>query len=186
MVCSCSMPALQARTGAKDNTAEINKQVARIKMDNHSRQEFIRAAVNFLQNPKLTGSPLKEKLKFLKDKGLNEIEVDEALNLALVNRQQPQNGRWNFLLMLGLCIGGYKLYRAYLEQRQEKETTEKDQPTLNDIVLKVSELKKQIELQRVNLTSEVQSLKTLLLGHERFAAPPVIPAWQLKDSGTPG
>lgn len=160
-----------------------------IKMDSQNRQEFIRAAVNFLQNPKLNGSPLKEKLKFLRDKGLNETEVDEALNLALVSRQQTQNGRWNFFLILGLCIGGYKLYKAFLEsseQRQEKETAEKlldkDQPTLKDIVFKVSELKKQIELQRINLTSEVQSLKTLLLGHERFAAPPVIPAWQLKDS----
>lgn len=163
-------------------------------MDSQTRQEFIRAAVNFLQNPKLLESPLKEKLKFLKDKGLNDLEVDEALNLALVNRQQPQNGRWNFFLILGLCFGSYKLYKAYLEsvesQKEDKETVgkiqEREQPTLNDIVLKLSELKKQIELQRSNLTSEVQSLKTLLLGHERFAAPPVIPAWQLKDSETQG
>lgn len=163
-------------------------------MESQTRQEFIRAAVNFLQNPTLSDSPLKEKLKFLRDKGLNEVEVDEALNLALVNRQHPPNGRWNFFLILGLCLGGYKLYKAYLEsvgqEKEEKGTVprfqEKDQLTLNDIVLKVSELKKQIELQRSNLTSEVQSLKTLLLGHERFAAPPVIPAWQLKDSETHG
>lgn len=175
-------------------------------MESQTRQEFIRAAVGFLQNPKLLDSPLKDKLKFLRDKGLSDVEVDEALNLALISRQQPQNGRWNFLLVLGLCLGGYKLYQAYLESkkglanvqqsssRQQQEQTSPKQPmdelkrqqeinapTLNEILSKMSELKKLIELQRSNFNTEIQSLKTLLLGHEKFAAPPVIPAWQLKD-----
>jgi hypothetical protein len=144
--------------------------------------------------------------------------VDEALNLALAHRHQTQSGKWNFLLILGVCLGGYRLYQAYLEQNvlkkenekketQKKETknqqTEidqklivddanqqqtnkedakqipKDHPTLNEILQKMSELRKLIELQRSNFGTEIQSLKTLLLGHEKFAAPPKIPEWQM-------
>lgn len=159
--------------------------------DSSTRQEFIRAAVSFLQNPKLVDSPLKDKLKFLKDKGLNEIEVDEALNLALINRHQSQGGKWNFLLILGICIGGYKLYQAYIESKKEKKPVQREEtivqhedefPTLNEILQRMAELKRLIELQRNNLASDIQSLKTLLLGHEKFAAPPVIPAWQLESN----
>lgn len=172
-------------------------------MESQTRQEFIRAAVSFLQNPKLIDSPLQDKLKFLRDKGLSETELDEALNYALISRHQSQSGKWNFILVLGLCIGGYKLYQAYLSQksmskeeipqkvehrRRQEERNErtlvldKETPTLNEIMDKMSELKKLIELQRSNFASDVQSLKTLLLGHEKFAAPPVIPAWQLAES----
>lgn len=172
-------------------------------MNPQNRQEYIRAAVSFLQNPKLVDSSLKEKLKFLKDKGLNELEVDEALNLALVNRQQTQSSRWNFLIVLGLCVGGYKLYKTYMETKQkhasqhnipdkkkadqrqrvedEKKKQDEDMPTLQEILQRMAELKRLIELQRNNFATDIQSLKTLLLGHEKFAAPPVIPAWQLKD-----
>uniref|UniRef100_A0A6G1S471 Peroxisomal membrane protein PEX14 n=1 Tax=Aceria tosichella TaxID=561515 RepID=A0A6G1S471_9ACAR len=165
-------------------------------MDSQTRQEYVRAAVSFLQNPKLVDSTLKDKLKFLRDKGLSDLEVDEALNLALVPRSQSQSGKWNFLLILGVCIGGYKLYQAYLEQKSRKieseQTTrqqdliepDRNQPTLNDILQKMSELKKLIELQRSNFGTEMQSLKTLLLGHEKFAAPPEIPKWQLPVAPT--
>lgn len=178
-------------------------------MDAQTRQEYIRAAISFLQNPKLVDSPLKDKLKFLKDKGLSDVEMDEALNLALVNRHQTQGGKWNFLLILGICVGGYKLYQAYLEskikglegekqqnatrqkfspdrtrlqqtiQEETQQQLDKDHPTLNEILQKMSELKKLIELQRSNFGTEMHSLKTLLLGHEKFAAPPKIPEWQL-------
>lgn len=175
-------------------------------MSSETRQEFVRAAVGFLQNPKLIDSPLKDKLKFLRDKGLSDIEVDEALNLALVSRHQSQSSRWNFLLLLGLCIGGYKLYQSYLESKEklanQQRDTERlrhdedklvqshelriqqqgDHPTLSEILEKMAELKRLIELQRTNFGTEIQSLKTLLLGHEKFAAPPVIPAWQMGDS----
>ena len=176
-------------------------------MDSNSRQEYVRAAVSFLQNPKLVDSTLKDKLKFLRDKGLSDLEVDEALNLALVPKNRSQGDKWNFLLILGLCFGGYKLYQAYLEQRATKAEgeqakrdsrqtqdgdrllandtrdhggiTDRSQPTLTEIMQKMSELKKLIELQRTNFGTEMQSLKTLLLGHEKFAAPPKIPEWQL-------
>lgn len=181
-------------------------------MDPQTRQEYVRAAISFLQNPKLAESPLKKKLNFLKDKGLSDVEVDEALNLALIQRNQSQSGRWNFLLILGLCIGGYKLYQAYLEQKsceiegeQKKGASksavdnqrltannskrrrditglDKDQPTLNDILQKMAELQKLIELQRTNFATEIQSLKTLMLGHEKFAAPPKIPEWQMEST----
>lgn len=174
-------------------------------MSSDSRQEFVRAAVSFLQNPKLVDSSLKDKLKFLRDKGLTELEVDEALNSALVYRHQSQHGKWNYLIILGLCLGGYKLYQAYLESRenfraqqkiaeqqqeeekeskrreQEKIQHEQDSPTIAEILVKLAELKKLVEHQRRSSASEIQSLKTLLVGHEKFAAPPVIPAWQLKE-----
>lgn len=178
-------------------------------MDTKTRQELIRAAVGFLQNPKLADSSLKDKLKFLKNKGLSDVEVDEALNLALISRHQSQGGRWNFLIVLGLCCAGYKLYQAYLKSKEKLASQQGDSArqyrnersapvsllhaegshqqqggdlvTLNDILQKMSELRKLIELQRSNFGTEIQSLKTLLLGHEKFAAPPVIPAWQLKD-----
>lgn len=172
-------------------------------MNPQSRQEFIKAAVSFLQNPKLVDSSLKDKLKFLKDKGLNECEVDEALNLALINRSQPQSSRWNFLIVLGLCVGGYKLYKTYVETNQinmtqqssnerqirenqkiqdDKREKDEEMPTLQEILQRMADLKRLIELQRTNFSTEIQSIKTLLLGHEKFAAPPVIPVWQLKDS----
>lgn len=179
-------------------------------MDDQTRQEYVRAAISFLQNPKLVDSTLQDKLRFLKDKGLSQVEVDEALNLALINRHQSQGGKWNYLLVLGLCIGGYRLYQAYLESQNKMAETPstsgqtsksrslqtnksnifgaqinqdgKDNLSLSDILQKMNELKRLVELQRTNFQTEIQSIKTLLLGHEKFAAPPVIPAWQLKDS----
>lgn len=172
-------------------------------MTSQPRQEFVRAAISFLQNPKLVDSSLKDKLKFLRDKGLSDIEVDEALNLALVNRHQSNSGKWNFLIILGLCFGGYKLYQAYLDSKQKQcdqpqkpaektkllysidnesqNINDNGQPTFNEILRRMSELKRLMELQRTNFSTEIQSLKTLLLGHEKFAAPPKIPEWQLKD-----
>lgn len=185
-------------------------------MDSQCRQEYIRAAISFLQNPKLSDSSLKDKLQFLRNKGLTEIEVDEALNLALINRQTAQHGRWNFLLVLGLCVGAFRLYQAYLDTKKDVEiyperkqenmryqtpstskgnmqvalkgkdnSSDKDnekQIPVVEIFEKISELKRLIELQRSNFASDIQSLKTLLLDHKTFAAPPVVPAWQLEVS----
>lgn len=132
--------------------------------------EHVRAAVTFLQSQKLSSLPLKDKLKFLKEKGLNELEIDEALNMAL-HRQNKQSNSWNFLIFAGICFGGYKLYNAYLEKQKQKD------PTLDEILKTITELKRLIESQK----GDIQSLKTLMLSHDKFAAPPVIPEWQLKD-----
>lgn len=141
------------------------------------REELIRAALVFLRDPKLASSTLKDKLDFLKAKGLTQTELDEALNLALVNRSKP-NGTWNIILMIGICFGTYKLYRAYMDSRTEDDhrLAPLERPTRSDEILrKVSEL-----------ASEVKLLKTLLLGHERFAAPPKIPEWQLDGDDRQG
>lgn len=129
------------------------------------REELIRAALVFLRDPKLASSTLKDKLDFLKGKGLTQPELDHALNLALVKKSEP-SGTWNIILIMGICIGGYKLYTAY---KESQPTCEK--PKSEEILRKISEL-----------SSEVRLLKTLLLSHERFAAPPKIPEWQLKDA----
>lgn len=132
--------------------------------------ERIRAAITFLQSQKLVGLPLKDKLKFLQEKGLNESEIDEALNSAIY-RQDKHGSSWNFLILIGLCFGGYKLYNAYLEREKHKD------PTLDEILKSITEIKRLVESHR----SDIQSLKTLMLSHDKFAAPPVIPEWQLKD-----
>lgn len=192
-------------------------------METSTRQEYIRAAISFLQNPKLIDSSLKDKLQFLRDKGLTETEVDEALNLALVNRQSTRTaGRWNFFLVFSVCILGYRFYKAYLEWKEtqvQSSTGKQDQNvqaltknisttqhvdsklnlystndqlglgrsndvtmTVSEIVQRVSELKSLLEYQGDRFSSEIKSLKTLLLSHEKFAAPPVIPAWQLEGT----
>lgn len=160
-------------------------------MDSETRQEMVRAAISFLQNPKLGGNTLKDKLEFLKNKGLTEVEVDEALNMALINRHKSTDGRWNFLLIFGLCIGGYRLYQAYkkdvpppIEKKDLKKEKLPEVTTLNesavvDILTKLGDLKRLLEAQKSSINKDIQSLKTLLVGHERFASPPVIPAWQL-------
>jgi len=170
-------------------------------MDNQARQEYIRAAVSFLQDPKLVGSSLQDKLKFLKNKGLSQVEVDEALNLALINRNQSHSSRWNFFLVVGLFAAAYKIYQAYeknydqsaskrtedvskREGKEERCAENKENMSFAEILKQVSELKTLLEIQQRSIQREIQSMKTLLLGHEKFAAPPAIPAWQLKDAET--
>lgn len=177
-------------------------------MESSTRQEHIRAATSFLRNPNLD-SPLKDKLQFLRDKGLSEIELDEALNLALTCRQSPTKGKWNFFIVFSMCILGYKFYKAYLEWQEasrasgdnaDKETskinqtivkttnhnkfrdTGNDSMSITEIMEKMTELKKLIEYQGTRLTDEMQSLKKLLVGPEKFKSPPGLPAWQLEGS----
>lgn len=149
-------------------------------MATQMREELIRAALVFLRDPKLASSTLKDKLEFLRGKGLTQTELDEALNLALISRAKP-NGTWNIILMLGLCIGGYKLYKAYTESQSQCQTSEK-QP-IHQVQPQVEQSpKSELILSKVSeLAAEIKLLKTLLLSHERFAAPPKIPEWQLND-----
>lgn len=178
-------------------------------MDATNRQDYIKAAVSFLQNPKLVESSLQDKLKFLREKGLTDVEVDEALNLALIDRQKSHGNSWNFLIVLGLCYSGYKLYKAYIDSRSESQTTAKsledearlskstlkelptvdrersslsskvDSSSLSQILEEVRALKSKTDWCKNSLSSDIKALQTLLLGHEKLAAPPVIPAWQM-------
>lgn len=45
-------------------------------------EDLISSAVSFLQDPNVTTSPLNKKIEFLQSKGLNEQEIEEALNRA--------------------------------------------------------------------------------------------------------
>ncbi|CAK9785612.1 hypothetical protein CC85DRAFT_272469 [Cutaneotrichosporon oleaginosum] len=47
-----------------------------------SRQELISNAVLFLNDPKVQSSPLTQRIEFLQNKGLNEAEIQQALNEA--------------------------------------------------------------------------------------------------------
>lgn len=51
-----------------------------------SRDELVRTAVKFLQNPKVVSSPLKQKQEFLRRKGLTESEVNQACEIAGANQ----------------------------------------------------------------------------------------------------
>ncbi|XP_015511388.2 peroxisomal membrane protein PEX14 [Neodiprion lecontei] len=46
------------------------------------RDELVRTAVKFLQNPKVVPSPLKQKQEFLRRKGLSENEIIKACEIA--------------------------------------------------------------------------------------------------------
>lgn len=48
-------------------------------------EDLITSAVSFLQDPNVTSSPLNKKIEFLQTKGLNEQEIEEALNRANSN-----------------------------------------------------------------------------------------------------
>lgn len=162
-----------------------------------------KAAIEFLQNPKLRLNGLQEKLDFLKQKGLNQNEIDEAINLALI-KKDGSGGKWNFFFIVGLFIGGFKLYEYYSQQQNcsnqrpkeeagtqvdKSEDADNSEPTtvtksLKDIMDELTRLKSHLEWHRTNTSSELQSIKTLILGHEKFASPPVIPSWQLNPEET--
>lgn len=161
-----------------------------------NRQEMLKAAVYFLQNPQLSGSPLGSKRQFLLDKGLLEEEIEDAINLALnhaANNQLSSQGsnKWNFLLILGLCYGGYSLYNFYttyqetkrMEKQRKLEESAQKKPvyTLKDIMDRMLTIQRTLDIQKSSLSTEIQSVKSLLLSHNQFTGPPTIPAWQLND-----
>ncbi|EGV65367.1 peroxisomal membrane protein pex14 [Yamadazyma tenuis] len=45
-------------------------------------EDLVQSAVSFLKDPNVTSSPLNKKVEFLQTKGLNEQEIEEALNRA--------------------------------------------------------------------------------------------------------
>ncbi|XP_011639424.1 peroxisomal membrane protein PEX14 [Pogonomyrmex barbatus] len=55
------------------------------------RENLVKTAVQFLQNPKVTSSPLKQKQEFLKRKGLTDEEIKMAFKLASVDNIADQN-----------------------------------------------------------------------------------------------
>lgn len=156
-------------------------------LEDASRQNLIIAAVDFLQNPQLIRSPLKDKLKFLQDKGLSELEIDEAINSAVAGRQSliVPTGKWNMFFVAAFAIGGYQLYRMYLNYRHEEEKIKNvviQKPmTLVDIMTKMNDIQKTVEGHRQEFKAEIRSLRSLMLGHEKFTSPPTIPSWQLSD-----
>ncbi|WWC72753.1 uncharacterized protein I206_106717 [Kwoniella pini CBS 10737] len=60
-----------------------------------NRQELIRNAVLFLNDPKVASSTLTSRIQFLESKGLNEIEIQQALSQAsngnsIIDEQNPE------------------------------------------------------------------------------------------------
>ncbi|XP_053983010.1 peroxisomal membrane protein PEX14 [Hylaeus anthracinus] len=55
------------------------------------RENLVKTAVEFLQNPKVTSSPVGRKQEFLRRKGLTEEEIQTAFKLASVDTTADQN-----------------------------------------------------------------------------------------------
>ncbi|KAK2576128.1 hypothetical protein KPH14_007459 [Odynerus spinipes] len=55
------------------------------------RENLVKTAVQFLQNPKVARSPLNQKQEFLKRKGLTDEEIKRACELAGVNNVNEQS-----------------------------------------------------------------------------------------------
>ncbi|KAJ8675435.1 hypothetical protein QAD02_011221 [Eretmocerus hayati] len=53
------------------------------------RENLVNTAVKFLQNPKVSASPITQKQDFLRRKGLSEQEIQRACELALVGINKP-------------------------------------------------------------------------------------------------
>ncbi|KOC66544.1 Peroxisomal membrane protein PEX14 [Habropoda laboriosa] len=55
------------------------------------RENLVKTAVEFLQNPRVQSSPVGRKQEFLRKKGLTEEEIKTAFELASVDRMVDQN-----------------------------------------------------------------------------------------------
>ena len=55
------------------------------------RENLVKTAVEFLKNPKVSGSPISPKREFLKKKGLTEDEINKAFKLASVDATVDQD-----------------------------------------------------------------------------------------------
>lgn len=147
-------------------------------MDSKERQDMLVAAVNFLQSPQVTSS-FTEKLCFLKDKGLTETEIHNAIESAIAGRQlinsssSAFSGILNALLLTGLAFGAHQAYKYYSEQ--------KAQPSLTDIMNQVKELERAVSRNQQSFQTEIRSIKSLMLSKENFPTPQAIPAWQMLD-----
>lgn len=51
-------------------------------------EDLIESAVSFLKDPNVSSSPLNKKIEFLQSKGLNETEIEQALNRANLTNNQ--------------------------------------------------------------------------------------------------
>ncbi|CAH6719379.1 peroxisomal membrane protein Pex14p [[Candida] jaroonii] len=58
-------------------------------------EELLKSAVSFLKDPNVTSSPLNKKIEFLQSKGLNEEEIEEALNRANNQNQSVSSSQPN-------------------------------------------------------------------------------------------
>lgn len=67
----------------------INKAVCIVLMQVHILK--VKTAVQFLQNPKVSSSPLAQKQEFLKRKGLTDEEIKTAFKLASVDSTVDRN-----------------------------------------------------------------------------------------------
>lgn len=59
------------------------------------RENLVKTAVQFLQNPKVSSSPLMQKQEFLKRKGLTDEEIKTAFKLASVDNTVDRNALQN-------------------------------------------------------------------------------------------
>ncbi|XP_015111991.1 peroxisomal membrane protein PEX14 isoform X1 [Diachasma alloeum] len=73
--------------------------------NNLSRETLISTAVKFLQNPKVSSSPLKQRQEFLLRKGLSEDEIRKACDLA--GLAEPVNDFTSVMIPQNYVYQGY-------------------------------------------------------------------------------
>lgn len=76
-----STDALEETCPGADNKSEVRTTVPQI-----PRENLVATAVNFLENPRVQGSPLSQKRAFLLKKGLTAEEIDEAIERARIGK----------------------------------------------------------------------------------------------------
>ncbi|KAK7129043.1 hypothetical protein R3I94_017308 [Phoxinus phoxinus] len=122
---------------SSDQPDQQNQNAAPAREDTAPREALIATAVRFLQNQQVRQSPLATRKAFLKKKGLNDEEVDlaiqrsgsvdEPLTVAVPGPAHvahpvplaPYSYRWRdysamAVIMAGMAFGFYHLYRKYI------------------------------------------------------------------------
>ncbi|GAA5959342.1 hypothetical protein JCM3765_006572 [Sporobolomyces pararoseus] len=93
---------------------------------NGDRQALISSAINFLRDPSTSSSPLAQKIAFLESKGLNQVEIEQALSAAnggpLINPQYRGMGReferdWRDWFIMSVVGGGVSWLAIKLAQK---------------------------------------------------------------------
>ncbi|KAL1417661.1 hypothetical protein MTO96_026706 [Rhipicephalus appendiculatus] len=79
---------IPASTGASEETCAgaDDKNEVKTSLPQIPRENLIATAVNFLENPRVQGSPLSQKRAFLLKKGLTAEEIDEAIERARIGK----------------------------------------------------------------------------------------------------
>ncbi|XP_031783434.1 peroxisomal membrane protein PEX14 [Nasonia vitripennis] len=96
------------------------------------RENLVSTAVKFLQNPKVSASPINQKQEFLRRKGLTEREVQRACELALVGTTPAVPSKADYSVV---TIPQGQVYSQYPQHVLQPSLYYKIKELLNGVVL---------------------------------------------------